>query len=332
MFTILIPVLKSGYLKSQLYWLSNQTYKNFSVIVMDVDYKYNRYQPWIDKKYPFQFYHVPLIHNVMQHKRFDFSVKNNLALLSPTNYFVFLSDTHYIKNNFCEEVFNEIVKNESDCTLFTASTLLYNAYFADSNYVDLGGETTHLAKPAILFNSKLFFYVLNGFDEVTNYSHGYENMLVRLYSLKDIKNKNNLNKKNGLVYHILHENHDNVFGDNWRKPCEKCSCIFAEWKFDMERDGNDFPLTGEDIDIINQMIFIDSDLGVKMFQCPNCGFCGTIESTKLDDLMLSNKILSAPVKGFDGDVGRDLINIYETMCKQVNNRINSKIAYLKTTY
>ena len=330
MFTILIPVLKQGYLQSQLHWLSEQTYKNFCVVVMDVNWKQNRYQPWASKKYPFKLWHMPLVHNVQQHKRYDFSIKNNLALLSPTDHFVFLSDTHYINNRFCQAVADEIIMHRSRITFFESNTLLYNAFFPDTNYVDLGGESTHVSKPAMLFDSKTFFYLLNGYDEVTTYCHGYENMVVRASLL--VGDKIDTVRKAGFTYHILHENHDNDFGSQWRKPCERCSVIFASWKFDLERDSGDFPEGNSDPELLRQFTARDSILGVNMFQCPNCGFCGTTESVTLDTAMTSQCSVSAPKFALDGDVGRDLVKMYEMITTQVNNRMNAKVAYLKTTY
>ena len=330
MFTILIPVLKQGYLPSQLQWLSEQQYKNFCVIAMDANWKQNRYQPWSSKKYPFKFWHLPLVHNVQQHKRYDFSIKNNLALLSPTNHFIFLSDTHYIGNKFCQVVADEIIMHRSRVSFFDANTLLYNSFFPDTNYVDLGGESTHVSKPAILFDSKTFFYVLNGYDEVTTYCHGYENMVVRVAIL--MGDKLSTLRKSGFTYHILHENHDNDFGTQWRKPCGRCSVLFAPWKFDIERGNGEFPEGNSDPELLSQFVARDSDIGVEMFRCPNCGFCGTTESYTLDDMLLAQGSVSAPKSGFEGDVGRDLVKMYETVTTQVNNRMNAKLAYLKTTY
>lgn len=330
MFTILIPVLKEGYLKSQLKWLSNQTYKNFSVVVMDSFYKKNKYFNWANKKYPFNFYHLPLLHNIRQTKRYDFSIKNNLALLSPTPNFVMVSDTHYFDRNFCQEVSNELIRYGSDLTFFQANTLLYSSFSSVSDWVDLGGETTHISKPAILFSAKSFFYVLNGYDEVSTYSHRYENMYLR--AAKYIKNDPKRIKRN-LVYHILHPMDANDMGVLLETPCERCSDIFCDWRFDEEREFFKFNSGNLDVDSFENFLEYDIDLGVDVFRCPNCGFCGTISSTKLDHNKVSFGDVAAPTFGFGGDVGRgNLSDIYSNLNSKVGSDIQQRFSYIKKTY
>lgn len=330
MFTILIPVLKEGYLKSQLSWLQDQTYKNFSVIVLDSFYKSNKYFKWSSSNYDFNLNHLPLIHNIKQSKRYDFSIKNNLALLCTDNHFVMVSDTHYFSPEFCRVVADEIVKYGSDLTLFPANTLLYNSFKPNTSSVDLGGETNHISKPAILFDTKSFFYLFNGYDEVSTYCHGYENMHLRSGKYIE-KNFNRI--KNNLVYHILHTHSDdsNEFGFRHKEPCEICSELFSDWQFDRERQQGRFFVS--DSENCQRFLGYDSNMGVEVFRCPNCGFCGTIESTKLDDMKIALGDLSAPEYGFDGDVGRgSLSDIYDKMNCVAGRDIRQRFSFLKRTY
>jgi len=327
MFTILIPVLKNGFLESQLYWLSKQTYKEFNVIAMDAFYRNNRYQPWAHKKYPFSFEHVPLVHHISMPKRCDFSIKNNLAFLSPTNHFLFLSDTHYMLPNFAEKVAGSLMRDPEGCPVFDAYTILYSAYDAYRKVVDLGGETTHEAKPVAVFSRKQFFYVLNGFDEAMSYCYaGNENITQRL-SMTGIRP----DAHRGLLFHILHNPVDNNFGKFWQKPCEKCEALFPRWRFEMAEDSGEFPMT-PDPELYDQMTYMDNRLGVPMFMCPNCGFGGCYDPAGYNDLILTERLVDAPTGALEGRTGRNLGKLYETMTKKVDNNLSAKIAYLKTTY
>jgi len=322
MFTILIPVLKQGFLQSQLVWLSKQTFKDFTVIAMDSFYQNNRYQSWVNKEYPFKFVHLPLLHDVRTAKRCDYSIKNNLALLAPTNHFVFLSDTHYVVEGFAEKIAKAINDNKS--VVFDSTILLYSAYDGFTHKVDSGGQTTHYGKPIMLFDRKMFFYILNGFDEATTMAYEREYMLERFVNTgeKDIIQSH--------VFHILHSP-DNEFG-KIKQSCERCSTMFPRWKFATEEETGSFPLSlKDDKELFEQFTFIDPVLGLKMFECPNCGFCGCIENYKYKKLIMDHKITEAPKKMFDGRLGRDMGELYEKMNK-VNNDYNSKMAFLKTSY
>jgi hypothetical protein len=323
MFTILIPVLKEGYLQSQLKWLSEQRYKEFTVIAMDSFYHKNKYQPWINVKYPFKFYHVPIVHNIRISKRCDYSIKNNLALLSPTKEFIFLSDTSYPSPLFTKIIADSLLKNEG--VAFDSYTLLYTAYDANKHTVNLKGVTEHRSNPSILFDRRTFFYVLNGFDEATTYAYEAESIIERLYfageSVKPITGK---------LHHILHNPDSNDFGKFWRKPCEKCCNLFPRWKFDLTMDTGEFPKKG-DQDYIEQMTSYDRGLGIKVFECPNCGFCGSVNPTKFKELIANDHIIEAPKNMFARRVGRDLSEVYEEL-GAVDNDIFARLAFLKTTY
>ena len=324
MFTILIPVLKKGFLESQLYWLSQQTYKDFNVIAMDAFHRHTRYEPWAVKKYPFQFQHVSLIHNVQFPKRCDYSIKNNMALLSPTNEFLFLSDTAYVVPNFAKVVAGYVMQNRM--AGFDSSTVLYNAYDSGRHTLDLQGQTDHLSRPTLLFNRKTFFYVLNGFDEATTYCFEADSIFERMantgYSVTPEK---------GMIFHILHDPTMNNFGKFWKKPCEKCASLFPRWKFELAMETGEFPETG-DPELVERMTFMDRELGIPMFQCPNCGFGGCFNPALYGDLIIRERLVEAPYSALDGRVGRNLSKVYETMVSKVDNDILAKIAYLKTTY
>jgi len=324
MFTILIPVLKNGFLESQLTWLSKQTTKDFTVIAMDAFYRNNRYQPWAKKKYPFQFNHVPLIHNTQFPKRCDYSIKNNLALLSPTNEFIFLSDTAYMVPTFVQTVSKYVTQQE--LVAFSSATVLYNAYDQTNHVLDLNGQTDHLSRPTALFNRKLFFHILNGFDEATTYSFEAESIFERLANTGY-----KVTPEKGMVFHILHDPTVNKFGKLWKKPCEKCESLFPRWKFEMAFDTGDFPM-GKDRELVEQMTFMDRSLGIPMFQCPNCGFGGCCNPVVYGDLIIRERLVEAPESLLEGRTGRNLGKIHETLVSKVDNDISAKIAYLKTTY
>jgi len=325
MVTILIPVLKQGYLRSQLYWLDQQTHRDFTVIVMDVNHHLNKQQGWITRQRSFPFTYLPLIHNINFPKRHDFSIKNNLALLAPTDKFLFLSDSHYITPTFMSHVADGAIKNQP--TVFEACTVLSTAYDAFRNTVDVEGVTNHVAKPVFLFDRRTFFYILNGFDEALTYAADYELMACRAANLgckfKVVRNQ---------LYHIHHTPDRNCFGRRWRRPCEKCEAMFSSWKFDRAYDTGVFPLETCDPDVMNQMVFRDRYLGVELFQCPNCGFGGVLNPTDYEKVIKYRTLTSAPEQAFDGRTGRNLAKIYEAMARQCDNSVAARFNYLMTTY
>jgi hypothetical protein len=234
---------------------------------------------------------------------------------------VFLSDTHYVVENFAETIAKSI--NDGKKVVFDSSILLYSAYDRFTHRVDLGGQTIHYGKPVMLFDRKTFFYILNGFDEATTLAYENEFMLERFVNagLPEIIQ--------GKVFHILHSP-ENDFG-KIKLPCERCT-MFPRWKFATESETGDFPLAlKDDKELFNQFVFIDPILGLKMFECPNCGFCGCIESYKYKRLILDHKMTEAPKKLFDGRLGRDLGALYEKITT-VDNDYNAKLAFLKTSY
>lgn len=324
MFTILIASLKQNFLKSQMAWLSKQTYKDFGVVVMDSHYKANQHQPWL-KKLPFPLVHVPLVHNVRMAKRFDFSIKNNLALLSPTQHFVFLSDTHYVRPSFAEKIAESILTGDKPLC-FRVNTVLYNAFDPFRSTLDIGGETNAESAPVLVFDRRTFFYVLNGFDEAGTYSSDCEFMLQRIDNAS-IK----YSVCAGVVYHILHTNDVNDFGDRWIRPCDKCKNLFGDWKFQQAHATGSFPM-GRDAEAIEQFTFRDGELGLEMFECPNCGFSGILNPYEYMQAIENNKWMAAPVGLLDGRCGRDLGKLYEVMTRKVKNDVVAKLAYLRTTY
>lgn len=324
MFTILIPVLKPGFLQSQLFWLSKQTHREFTVVAMDSFHAQTRYQPWAVQKYPFVFHHLPLIHNIGFPKTHDYSVKNNLALLAPTNHFIFLSDTHYPTIMFAERVADHVLHGRT--AFFTATTVLYTAYDQNRHLVDLGGQTTHISRPATLYDRKLFFYILNGFDEATTYCPSGEFIVERTSNACQSGVV-----EDGHLFHILHDPAANDFGRRWKVPCEKCSDLFPAWRFNMATETGEFPL-GKDVELYTPFMFRDPLLGIPMFQCPNCGYGGCCNPAVHRDLVLREHLVEAAASALDGRTGRDLSSVYEVMNKQVNNDMQARIAYLKTTY
>ena len=122
-----------------------------------------------------------------------------------------------------------------------------------------------------------------------------------------------------------------VIGKFWKKPCEKCDNLFARWKFELSVETGEFP-TGKDVDLVEQMTYIDRDLGIPMFQCPNCGFGGCYNPSTYGVLINNEHLVEAPRTALDGRVGRDLGKLYETVVGKVGVDIQTKIAYLKTTY
>ena len=188
MFTILIPCLKKGFLKKQLEQLANQDFKEFSVIVMDTNYKHNKDEDWITKKYPFSLTHLPITQHIKQAKRYDFSIKNNLAQLSLTNHFLFLSDTHMPKSAFTSHVYKSLILNSP-------------IYFRVASDLPEHSETS----PIILFNKTVFFTLLNGYDEVTTYaSKVTEQMWVRYLGIF------NRRLPKAISHQVIHINHDSI--------------------------------------------------------------------------------------------------------------------------
>jgi hypothetical protein len=326
MFTILIPVLKQSYLPSQLYWLSRQKFKDFTVIVMDSFYSLQRQMPWAVKDYPFTFYYLQLIQNISFPKRFDYSIKNNLALLAPTNEFVFLSDTSYITEDFTETIADAILSKKTNL-VFESKTITAGSADLFTNKVNLEGETTHPAQPVFLFNRQLFFYVLNGFDEAFTYPSGYENIGLRM-----VNTKQSLSTAYGKVYHILHAPGRNSFGKRGKMPCDRCDKLFPYWKFARAYDTGEFPVEGQDSDMMQQMISRDKMFGIEIFECPNCGFGGALNAMEYEKMIQNNGAVDSPATAFDGRTGRSLDKVYETMTKQVGTSMQAKLSYLITTY
>lgn len=325
MITVLIPVLKTGYLESQLQWLDQQTYRDFTVVAMDVAHHQNKFQTWAKRTRSFNFIHVPLVHNIDFPKRCDYSIKNNLAFLAPTDHFLFLSDTHYPTKNFMEVIASSVFKRES-VVCFEPQTVLTNAYDPFRHVVDIGGQTTHVGQPVFVFDRRMFFYVLNGFDEALTYGAAYESMALRV-----VNTSPEFHPKGGLLYHILHNPDANQFGRRWRQPCEKCDALFAPWKFDRAYDTGEFPLDREQ-ELIEQLLFRDPQLGIQVFQCHNCGFGGVLNPAEYEKVIKYQRITGAPTTAFEGRTGRNLGKIYETITKQVANDAQAKLAYLMTTY
>ena len=326
MITVLIPVLKQGFLEAQLSWLSKQTYKGFTVIAMDSYYNITRNQPWARKQYPFTFHHVPLIQNIDFPKRFDYSIKNNLALLAMTDHFIFISDTDYPTEGFVEAAFLNRNKRERYIA-FEVKSVSAGGFDSFNKTVDLGGVTDHMATPAFLFNSSTFFYGLNGFDEALTYASGYEFIADRMLNMYGP-----FDKIAESLYHIVHAPNQNNFGKRAQVPCEKCDRLFASWKFSRAYDTGEFPLEGPDSDMMEQMISRDAYFGLSVFQCPNCGFGGALNPTEHEKMVKWTKGVDAPTKAFEGRVGRNLGKVFETMNKQVGTDMNARLAYLMTTY
>jgi len=323
--TILIPVLKTGYLESQLHWLDQQTYKEFTVIAMDVAHHQNKFQSWAKRQRSFNFIHVPLVHNIDFPKRCDYSIKNNLAFLAPTDNFLFLSDTHYPTATFVEVVANACFKHETAIT-FEPATVLFNAFDPFRHTVDVAGQTTHVGQPVFVFDRRTFFYVLNGFDEALTCASSYESMALRVVNLG-----REFHPKTGLLYHILHNPDENGFGRRWKQPCEKCDQLFSSWKFDRAYDTGDFPMD-RDQEQLEQLIYRDRELGIQVFQCHNCGFGGVLNPAEYQQVIQNQRITGAPDSAFEGRTGRNLGKIYEQLTKQVANDVQAKLAYLMTTY
>lgn len=326
MLTVVIVSLKQGFLASQLHWLSQQTVKDFTVLVMDAFFPQNTCAPYIKKSYPFTLLHVPVIQNLSLPKRFDYSIKNNAALLVPTDSFVFLSDTAYVADTFVEYAMNAVLQRQR-LTIFSAPTVSRSAYDSFQNTLDREGVTTHLAKPVIVFDKQLFIHVLNGYDEATTYASGYEFMDIRIVntrlSITPIENQ---------VWHILHAPGYPTFGRKHRAPCDRCDKLFPMWRFHTAWDLGDFPMDGPDSDMMQQWVFQDRLLGITMFQCPNCGFGGSVNPAEYERYLKNNRVVDAPAQVLEGRAGRSLAKVYETILKRVGSSLDSKLSYLTTTY
>ena len=326
MITVLIPVLKTGYLESQLYWLEKQTHRDFNVIIMDVNHAANRQQPWMTKKRSYPVTHLQLIHNINFPKRCDFSIKNNLALLAPTNHFLFMSDTHYPAPTFIAQAGEAALRGNN--TMFKVQSILSKAYKPDTHEVNTELLLkNYMPKPVFLFDRRTFFYVLNGFDEALTYASDFESIVYRTLDFippfKVIDNQ---------LYHISHLPTENQYGRRWRKPCEKCTALFSAWKFYNAYTTGTFPATATEEDAVAQMTFRDPDLGIALFQCPNCGFGGILNPAEYERVIQQRDISGAPISAFEGRTGRNLGQIYETMTKQCDNNIQARFNYLLTTY
>jgi len=325
MISVLIPVLKQGFLESQLAWLSQQTRKDFVVIAMDINHNQNKGLAWAKKSYPFDFHYLPVIQNISYPKRFDFSIKNNLALIAPTEHFVFLSDTAYITEYFIELAIKHAERHAK--AVFEAPTVSANGFDSYQQVMNISGITNHTSKPVFLFNRSLFFHVLHGFDEAFTYASGHEFIVDRMAAatlkFEVIKSA---------VYHISHSPNQNNFGYKSKTPCEKCDKLFATWKFDRAYDTGEFPLEGAFADVMSQMIERDPLLGIATFQCPNCGFGGALNPAEYQKTIVKNGFMDAPSTALDGRTGRNLCKIHETIVKKIGTDMQAKLSYLMTTY
>lgn len=318
MFTILIACLKKDYLQMQLAMLANQEYKDFSVIVMDTDYKVNKDKTWITKKYPYTVTHLPLLHHVKQSKRCDYSIKNNLALLSLTNNFLFLSDTHLVDKQFTQNCAKIVTTHKHGYFNSTNITL------EDSESFTVGNSSA----PILMHDRKSFFYVLNGYDEAVTYNSALNEQIwlkyekLHIYTVPQVFDNQ--------VFHVEHESVNN-FGKFWKKPCEKCSELFSEKKIKEAVVHNRF-LLPEDSEYTEQIMYFDKDYQLPMFQCPNCGFGGCYEPFTYSKLVQRNCLTNSPDKALDNRTGRDLGQLYEHISTKIGQNIKDRWAYLKTTY
>jgi hypothetical protein len=262
LFTILIPVFKSYFLDSQLYWLSKQIYKDFNVLIMDAAYKENRHKPFMQRKYPFRLYHVPLVHNTLVAKRFDNSVLNNLALLAPTFHFIFLSETSYPTPEFTQSVAKSLF---SHCRgpSFSSLALPHTAYSRDVSTV----LASTCKAVTTLTDKSTFIYVLNGVDEATTAGYCVNVALPALYDVNETIT--------GVLYQFDVPD-STVVADRWRQPCEKCSSVFSILAIRMATSVDDFVRSSSDPELVDQMTFFEPEIETMMFQCPNCGFGGVV--------------------------------------------------------
>jgi hypothetical protein len=323
MFTILIPCLKRGYLASQLHFLSKQVYKDFTVLVMDGYYKEHAGQAFMQKQYPFQLIHVPLVDNPLLAKRYDYSIKNNLAMLSPTFHFVFISDTHFMEQSFTQEVYKFIVSGNG-CIGSFPSFNLESACLDTSNHTLLtcGAVPGEVSDSAFICDKKDFIYLLNGFDEVLSVSCKNDTLLKRFNQIAPFHNIQS-------VYHVEHPKTPYAWN---KKSCEHCQA-FEEKAVKYAKDYQGFMgnlRLDVDAEAVEQMIYFDKDLGCMMFQCGVCGFGGPVSLKEYEDVKES--FCRAPDSALDGRAGRDLIKVYEVMTTKCSNAMESKLAYLRGSY
>jgi hypothetical protein len=321
MFTVLIPAFRKGFLEAQLSWLSKQTFKGFNVLVMDAFYSKNKTESWINKRYPFPLMHVPMIHNKLLAKRFDLSVYNNLALLSPTTDFVFLEDTYYVSEKFAEAVYRVTISGEKE-SLFTVGV----AEGSDLHNMQLKPVEKLSSNIALtVFDFKTFIYGLNGYEEALTYADCDCNSIYgRL--LKYCGPKYHQTYK-GLVFDILHSED---FPKIWDLPCEKCSDLFPLSLIRDAVDYKDFMTKSSMLtDEISRFVSFNPTIGEYVFSCPNCRFCGVLTTAGFNK---ANKPLDSFVGVFDIKAGRNLVELFEEMNKQVGNNVWDRIEFLKTTY
>lgn len=327
MLTILIPALKTGFLESQLHWLSRQTVKDFTVVVMDSNYAQNRHYPWAKAKRTFNVYHLPVVHHLTLPKRYDYSIKNNLALLSPTTHFVMVSDTAYFESKFVEAAYDHLRSSPTTIGYLPTTDLAATAYDQSLHRVDTGGALTSFSAPALIFDFRTFCYILNGYDEAMTYGPGYETIMHRIASSKlPIKKL-----EEDLVYHLVHGPDRNQIPKR-KDPCERCEALFPVWRFTRAYETGEYPVEGKDQDLREQMVSRDRYLGIEVFQCPCCGFCGALNPVAYEKLLEAKHQADAPASAFDGLTGRNLTKVHETMLKQVGSDIQAKMSYLMTTY
>ena len=327
MFSILIPCLKREYLASQLYWLSQQTFKDFTVVVMDGYYKEHRGQPFMQKAYPFQLIHVPLVENKLLAKRYDFSIRNNLAMLAPTFHFVFISDTTYVPPEFAKSVFDFIMRTSSDSKIGVFEVWNLAGYNLDTHAVTL--QSPPSVQPnsmhPFIFNKRDFIYILNGYDEIWSYASANDFLFaVRCTRLGVFERlKPDLAK-------IVHPKTNFVW---YKEPCTKCSVMFEERAINCARDYESFfnnLRLDVDHDLAKQMTYFDKDLGCMMFQCGNCGFGGAVCDTDYKEFAKTS--IQSPVSALDGRAGRDLAKVYDLMTAKCANDVDTKLSFLRNSY
>jgi hypothetical protein len=325
MFSILIPCLKRDYLHSQLLWLSQQTFKDFTVVVMDGYYKEHLTQPFMKKSYPFPLIHVPLVENRLMAKRYDLSIRNNLALLSPTNHFVFISDTTYTPPEFAKSVADFIMRNEKAIGVFETWDL--ESYVTETSTFMLQKIPTKQTPSMypLVFNRRDFFYILNGFDEVFSYACKNDFLFViramKVAPLEPLKP-------------ALHRIVAPRTKFKWYlEPCERCSIMFEEKAINSAKDYDSyFNNLRLDVDpeIAKQMTYFDQMLGVLLFQCGVCGFGGPVCSNDYKEYCQRN--VQAPTSALDGRAGRDLSKVYELMTSKCDNNADAKLSFLRNSY
>ena len=325
MFTILIPVLKKGYLESQLYWLSKQTYKDFHVLVMDAHYRVHKAAPFMQRKYPFPLNHVPLVHNRLLAKRFDNSILNNMALLAPTFHFIFLSDTSCPQPGFAEAVAHMI--HCHSVGKFFSYEIPVSAYDRNNHTIKIptGAHTRDNSYVTCITDKSEFVYVLNGLDEATTCAYSVNDVLPA-----DAAATSGVNHLE-LLYHFDMP-YSPVAIEGWRDPCDKCNSIFSITALRAAADADDFLRRCPERDVAEQMTYFEPEIEAMMFQCPNCGFGGVLSPSEYRVRNHQCNVISAPVGLLDGRAGRNLTTIYETMTRKVSNSLDAKLAFLRSSY